>query len=116
MLKRFMLAALAFALMGMNAPVEYSIEAIRYGVSPGVPVSALASGSATMATVRPARTSLRQNFLTWPSRQAAMIFGVNALQNCGGLGVATVRWTLALARVRPPTRKIRRIPRQLRET
>jgi glyoxylase-like metal-dependent hydrolase (beta-lactamase superfamily II) len=41
MLNRFMFAAFALALMGMDAPVEYSIEAIRYGVSPGVPVSAL---------------------------------------------------------------------------
>jgi len=45
MLKRFMLAAFAFALMGMDAPVEYSIEAIRYGISPGVPVSALVVGA-----------------------------------------------------------------------
>jgi glyoxylase-like metal-dependent hydrolase (beta-lactamase superfamily II) len=44
MLKRLMLAALGFALMGMNAPVEHSIEAIRYGVSPGVPVNALVVG------------------------------------------------------------------------
>jgi len=41
LLKRFMVAAFALALMGMDAPVEYSIEAIRYGISPGVPVSAL---------------------------------------------------------------------------
>src|SRR3982074_3508145 len=41
LLKQFMAAAFALALMGMDAPVEYSIEAIRYGISPGVPVSAL---------------------------------------------------------------------------
>src|ERR1700738_1413992 len=41
MLKRLLLAAFAFALTGAAAPVEYSIEAIRYGISPGVPVGAL---------------------------------------------------------------------------
>src|SRR5258708_6558152 len=40
-MKRFLLAALTLALMGMVAPLEYSIEAIRYGVAPGVPVGAL---------------------------------------------------------------------------
>jgi len=44
MLKRLMLAGFAFALMGANAPVDYSIEAIRYGVSPGIPVGALVVG------------------------------------------------------------------------
>src|SRR5580698_3444784 len=44
MLKRLFLAGFAFALMGVNAPVEYSIEAIRYGVSPDIPVGALVVG------------------------------------------------------------------------
>ena len=43
-LKRFVLAGLAAALMGVAAPVDYSIQAIRYGVSPGVPVGALVVG------------------------------------------------------------------------
>jgi glyoxylase-like metal-dependent hydrolase (beta-lactamase superfamily II) len=41
MLKGVLLAAAALTLMGMDAPIEYSIEAIRYGVSPGIPVGAL---------------------------------------------------------------------------
>src|ERR1700744_721495 len=44
MLKRLMLAAAAAALMGAAAPVGYSIQAIRYGVSPDVPVGALVVG------------------------------------------------------------------------
>jgi glyoxylase-like metal-dependent hydrolase (beta-lactamase superfamily II) len=44
MLKRLVLAAMATALMGAGAPVDYSIQAIRYGVSPGVPVGALVVG------------------------------------------------------------------------
>jgi glyoxylase-like metal-dependent hydrolase (beta-lactamase superfamily II) len=44
MLKRLMLAALAAALMGSSAPIDYSIQAIRYGVSPGIPVGALVVG------------------------------------------------------------------------
>lgn len=43
-MKRLMLAAVAAALMGANAPVDYSIQAIRYGVSPGIPVGALVVG------------------------------------------------------------------------
>lgn len=39
-----MLAGIAFGLMGANAQVDYSIEAIRYGISPGVPVGALVVG------------------------------------------------------------------------
>jgi glyoxylase-like metal-dependent hydrolase (beta-lactamase superfamily II) len=39
--KRFLLAGLTLALMGMDAPPEYSIEAVLYGVAPGVPVGAL---------------------------------------------------------------------------
>jgi glyoxylase-like metal-dependent hydrolase (beta-lactamase superfamily II) len=44
MLKRLVLAAMTAALMGAAAPVDYSIQAIRYGVSPGVPVGALVVG------------------------------------------------------------------------
>src|SRR5271156_3570232 len=44
MLKGLLLAGSALALMGVTAPVEYSIEAIRYGVSPDVPVGALVVG------------------------------------------------------------------------
>jgi glyoxylase-like metal-dependent hydrolase (beta-lactamase superfamily II) len=44
MLKRLLLAGFALALMGVTAPVEYSIEAIRYGVSPDIPVGALVVG------------------------------------------------------------------------
>jgi glyoxylase-like metal-dependent hydrolase (beta-lactamase superfamily II) len=44
MVKRLMLAGIAFGLMGANAQVDYSIEAIRYGISPGVPVGALVVG------------------------------------------------------------------------
>jgi len=44
MLKRLLLAGCALALMGVNAPIEYSIEAIRYGVSPDIPVGALVVG------------------------------------------------------------------------
>jgi glyoxylase-like metal-dependent hydrolase (beta-lactamase superfamily II) len=44
MLKRLFLAGFAVALMGAAAPVEYSIEAIRYGVSPDIPVGALVVG------------------------------------------------------------------------
>jgi len=44
MLKRLFLAGFAFVLMGAGAPVEYSIEAIRYGVSPDIPVGALIVG------------------------------------------------------------------------
>jgi glyoxylase-like metal-dependent hydrolase (beta-lactamase superfamily II) len=44
MLKRLMLAGAAAALMGATAPVDYSIQAIRYGISPGVPVSSLVVG------------------------------------------------------------------------
>jgi glyoxylase-like metal-dependent hydrolase (beta-lactamase superfamily II) len=44
-MKRLMLAGFALALTGAaNAPVDYSIEAIRYGVSPGIPVGALVVG------------------------------------------------------------------------
>src|SRR6204780_2533469 len=58
MLKRFMLAALALALMGMDAPVDYSIEAIRNGVSPGVPVSALVVGG-------PKDEKVAADFVVW---------------------------------------------------
>ena len=44
MLKRLVLAAIAAALMGAAGPPDYSIQAIRYGVSPGVPVGALVVG------------------------------------------------------------------------
>jgi glyoxylase-like metal-dependent hydrolase (beta-lactamase superfamily II) len=44
MLKRLVLAAMTAALMGAGASVDYSIQAIRYGVSPGVPVGALVVG------------------------------------------------------------------------
>jgi glyoxylase-like metal-dependent hydrolase (beta-lactamase superfamily II) len=44
MFKRLVLAAMAAALMGAGAPADYSIQAIRYGVSPGVPVGALVVG------------------------------------------------------------------------
>jgi glyoxylase-like metal-dependent hydrolase (beta-lactamase superfamily II) len=44
MLKPLMLAAVALALMGASAPPEYTIQAIRYGVSPGIPVGALVVG------------------------------------------------------------------------
>jgi len=52
-----------------------------FGDAPLAMPSAMARGSATMATVSPARASLRQNFLIWPSRQAITSFGVNAGQN-----------------------------------
>src|ERR1700729_3191941 len=58
MLKRLFLAGFAFALMGVNAPVEYSIEAIRYGVSPGVPVGALVVGG-------PKDEKVDVNFVVW---------------------------------------------------
>src|SRR6202035_2501305 len=38
------LAASALGLMGVDAPPDYSIEAICYGVSPGIPVGALVVG------------------------------------------------------------------------
>ena len=41
---------------------------------------AIARGSATMATVNPARASWRQYFLIAPSRQAMRSFGVKACQ------------------------------------
>ena len=44
MFKPFMLAAVVLLLMGANAPPEYTIQAIRYGVSPGIPVGALVVG------------------------------------------------------------------------
>src|SRR5882724_1893141 len=44
MLKSFILAAVGLALMGAGAPPEYTIQAIRYGVSPGIPVGALVVG------------------------------------------------------------------------
>src|SRR5258708_2700694 len=44
MLKRLILAGFALSLMGANAPVDYSIQAIRFGVSPGIPVGALVVG------------------------------------------------------------------------
>jgi glyoxylase-like metal-dependent hydrolase (beta-lactamase superfamily II) len=44
MLKPFMLVAIALLLMGAGAPPEYTIQAIRYGVSPGIPVGALIVG------------------------------------------------------------------------
>jgi glyoxylase-like metal-dependent hydrolase (beta-lactamase superfamily II) len=43
-LKRLLPVVFALTLMGAAAPAEYSIEAIRYGVSPGVPVGALVVG------------------------------------------------------------------------
>jgi glyoxylase-like metal-dependent hydrolase (beta-lactamase superfamily II) len=44
MLKHLVLTAMTAALMGASAPADYSIQAIRYGVSPGVPVGALVVG------------------------------------------------------------------------
>jgi glyoxylase-like metal-dependent hydrolase (beta-lactamase superfamily II) len=44
MWKRMLLAAMAATVMGASAPVDYSIQAIRYGVSPGIPVGALVVG------------------------------------------------------------------------
>src|ERR1700753_3900480 len=44
MLKRLALGAIAAALLGAAGPPDYSIQAIRYGVSPGVPVGALVVG------------------------------------------------------------------------
>jgi glyoxylase-like metal-dependent hydrolase (beta-lactamase superfamily II) len=44
MLKPCMLAAVALVLMGASANPEYSIQAIRYGVSPGISVGALVVG------------------------------------------------------------------------
>jgi glyoxylase-like metal-dependent hydrolase (beta-lactamase superfamily II) len=45
MLKPFILAAVGLVLMGAGgAPPEYTIQAIRYGVSPGIPVGALVVG------------------------------------------------------------------------
>lgn len=44
MFNRLVLASIAAALMGASAPIDYSIQAIRYGVSPGVPVGALVIG------------------------------------------------------------------------
>src|ERR1700692_644965 len=38
------LAACSLVLMGVDASPDYSIEAIRYGVSPGIPVGALVVG------------------------------------------------------------------------
>jgi hypothetical protein len=78
MLKRFMLAAFAFALMGMDAPVDYSIEAIRYGVSPGVPVSALVVGG-------PKDEKVDVDFVVWRMIQLAgaverVVPGHDALQ------------------------------------
>ncbi|HEY2892829.1 MAG TPA: hypothetical protein VGJ16_01405, partial [Pirellulales bacterium] len=44
MLKPLMVAAAAMILMGASAPPEYTIQAIRYGISPGIPVGALVVG------------------------------------------------------------------------
>jgi glyoxylase-like metal-dependent hydrolase (beta-lactamase superfamily II) len=43
--KRLLLAAFAFALMGASAPIEYSIEAIRFAASQGAPLGALVMGA-----------------------------------------------------------------------
>jgi glyoxylase-like metal-dependent hydrolase (beta-lactamase superfamily II) len=58
MLKRLMLAAAAAALMGAAAPVEYSIQAIRYGISPDVPVGALVVGG-------PMEEKVDVDFVVW---------------------------------------------------
>ena len=57
-MKRLMLAAVAAALMGANAPLDYSIQAIRYGVSPGIPVGALVVGG-------PQDEKLDVDFVVW---------------------------------------------------
>jgi glyoxylase-like metal-dependent hydrolase (beta-lactamase superfamily II) len=44
LLKRFLLAAIVTALLGKPSTPEYSIQAIRYATSPGVPVSELVIG------------------------------------------------------------------------
>jgi len=69
LLKRFMVAAFALALMGMDAPVEYSIEAIRYGISPGVPVSAL-----VVAGPKRRQSRCRLRHLAHSRRWAAIFF------------------------------------------
>lgn len=55
---RVMLAAVALILMGASAPVEYSIQAIRYGVSPSIPVGALIVGG-------PKDEKVDVNFVVW---------------------------------------------------
>jgi glyoxylase-like metal-dependent hydrolase (beta-lactamase superfamily II) len=43
-MKRFLLAAIFIAFLGASSTPEYSIQAIRYATSPGVPVSELVVG------------------------------------------------------------------------
>jgi glyoxylase-like metal-dependent hydrolase (beta-lactamase superfamily II) len=43
-MKRFLLAAILTAFLGATSTLEYSIQAIRYATSPGVPVSELVIG------------------------------------------------------------------------
>jgi glyoxylase-like metal-dependent hydrolase (beta-lactamase superfamily II) len=58
MLQRLLPAVFALMLMGAAAPVEYSIQAIRYGISPGVPVGALVVGG-------PMDEKVDVNFVVW---------------------------------------------------
>jgi glyoxylase-like metal-dependent hydrolase (beta-lactamase superfamily II) len=55
---RLLLAAAALILMGASAPIEYSIQAIRYGVSPAIPVGALIVGG-------PKDEKVDVNFVVW---------------------------------------------------
>lgn len=66
MLKRLFLAGFALALMGVNAPVEYSIEANRYGVSPDIPVGALVASTASC----PCPDTMRRSFRNSPPKDA----------------------------------------------
>jgi glyoxylase-like metal-dependent hydrolase (beta-lactamase superfamily II) len=62
-LKRLTLAAMAAALMGAAGPIDYSIQAIRYAVSPGVPVGALVVGG-------PQDEKVDVDFVVWLIRGA----------------------------------------------
>jgi glyoxylase-like metal-dependent hydrolase (beta-lactamase superfamily II) len=58
MLKPLVLAAAAMILMGASSPPEYTIRAIRYGISPGIPVGALVVGG-------PKDEKIDVNFVVW---------------------------------------------------
>jgi glyoxylase-like metal-dependent hydrolase (beta-lactamase superfamily II) len=58
MLQRLLPAVFALMLMGAAAPIEYSIQAVRYGISPGVPVGALVVGG-------PMDEKVDVNFVVW---------------------------------------------------
>lgn len=58
MLKPCMWAAAAIILMGASAPPDYTIQAIRYGVSAGIPVGALIVGG-------PKDEKVDVNFVVW---------------------------------------------------